>query len=293
MRLAVCISTYGRPALARQTLERLDRQSRPPDAVFVSAPDEGHIERSIGRPFPTYYLFGARGSSVQRNRALPEIVAHFDAVQFFDDDFLAADDYLANAERAFDANEDWVVLTGHVLRDGINGSGVAFDEAAAIVDSLPPMTIEQGSARDWHGGYGCNMAVRVSSIGSSRFDERLVLYGWLEDLDFTRRVGAEGRIIHHTSLRGVHMGIKSGRVNGAPLGYAQVVNPFYLLRKGSVTPAMALKLIGRNVLANSARLLWPEPWIDRRGRLRGNLIAARHLLTGKVNPEGAADLLQS
>jgi hypothetical protein len=41
----------------------------------------------------------------------------------------------------------------------------------------------------------------------------------------------------------------------------------------------------RNLLANAAKSFWSEPYIDRRGRLRGNMLAAWHLLRGKVEPE--------
>jgi hypothetical protein len=41
----------------------------------------------------------------------------------------------------------------------------------------------------------------------------------------------------------------------------------------------------RNLAANLARSFWPEAWVDRRGRLRGNLLALCHVLTGRIEPE--------
>jgi hypothetical protein len=46
-----------------------------------------------------------------------------------------------------------------------------------------------------------------------------------------------------------------------------------------------MRLMFRNIAANLGRSLWPESHIDRRGRLRGNLLAVFHLLTGRVEPE--------
>jgi hypothetical protein len=43
--------------------------------------------------------------------------------------------------------------------------------------------------------------------------------------------------------------------------------------------------MGRNILANLVRSLWSESYIDRRGRLRGNLIAIAHVLSGRIEPE--------
>ena len=48
--------------------------------------------------------------------------------------------------------------------------------------------------------------------------------------------------------------------------------------------------MARNLLANLVRSLWPEPHIDRRGRLRGNVLALRHLLTGRIEPEHILEL---
>jgi hypothetical protein len=86
-------------------------------------------------------------------------------------------------------------------------------------------------------------------------------------------------------IRGVHLGLKAGRVSGDRLGYSQVVNPIYLIRKGSVPASFALPLMFRNLAANLARSFWPEAWVDRRGRLRGNLLALCHVLTGRIEPE--------
>jgi hypothetical protein len=41
---------------------------------------------------------------------------------------------------------------------------------------------------------------------------------------------------------------------------------------------------------NMVRSLAPEPWVDRRGRLRGNLIAIADLLRGRMHPMRAAEL---
>ena len=135
------------------------------------------------------------------------------------------------------------------------------------------------------GTYGCNMAFRVVDIAGHRFDERLPLYGWQEDTDFSRRVARGRPILRLHGLRGVHLGVKRGRVSGVRFGYSQIVNPLYLVRKGTGTGRWAANLIGRNVLANAALSLRPEPEVDRFGRLKGNLIAAGHLLRGRCDPE--------
>ena len=134
------------------------------------------------------------------------------------------------------------------------------------------------------------MAFRLSAVGDLRFDERLVLYGWLEDRDFGGAVtNRGGRLVKCTSARGVHMGVKSGRVAGDRLGYSQVVNPIYLLGKNTMTFGEVAKQISRNVTRNLVRSAKPEPFIDRRGRLRGNLRGFADVIRGRIEPERAIE----
>ena len=84
------------------------------------------------------------------------------------------------------------------------------------------------------------------------------------------------------------MGVKSGRVAGDRLGYSQVVNPIYMLRKGTMTFSQVAGQIFRNIMSNLARAAKPEPFIDRRGRLRGNLRGFADVLRGRLEPERAA-----
>src|SRR6202040_3955084 len=98
---------------------------------------------------------------------------------------------------------------------------------------------------DCYGTYGCNMAFRLKPIVSHNvvFDDNLPLYGWQEDIDFSRRVLPYGRIVRSKSLRGVHLGIKLGRTSGVRFGYSQIANPIYLTRKGTMSRKHARTII--------------------------------------------------
>jgi GT2 family glycosyltransferase len=142
-------------------------------------------------------------------------------------------------------------------------------------------------------GYGCNMALRLAPMRAHglRFDERLPLYGWQEDVDLSRRLAAHGRVVKLQRARGVHLGVKQGRGSGLRLGYSQVANPLYLSGKKCGYPwRRALSHLGCNLAMNLARAAWPEPYVDRRGRLRGNLLALRDLLLGRMVPERVLEL---
>src|SRR5687767_3017268 len=112
MRLVVVIPTVGRSALVSRVLSHLENQTRPPDEVIVSAPDEGQVAEYRPQRYALASVFGTRGLCAQRNRALDVVAGRFDLVVFFDDDFLPADDYLERAEAALRENPDWSVVTG-------------------------------------------------------------------------------------------------------------------------------------------------------------------------------------
>lgn len=285
MKLVVIIPTLGRADQVARLVAHLERQDRVPDEVIISAPDETHVGTCRAVRFPVSTVLGARGLSAQRNNALRHAQGRFDIITFFDDDFVPADDYLALAADGFDMNERWVVLMGSVIRDGAKGVGLTWQyalDALAACKANSPGSLE---VVDHVGAYGCNMSIRASAIGELRFDERLVLYGWQEDIDFTSQLRRRGRVVALSTMHGVHLGLKSGRVSGRRFGYSQVSNPVYLVRKGTVPASFALPLMARNIAANVARSFWPEPHVDRRGRLRGNLLAIGHLLSGRVEPE--------
>jgi len=287
--IAVIIATTGRPDVVSAAVRRLvQTQTFAPSHILiscVSASDAGDLHDLAG----VKIILGPKGLPAQRNTALGHLAADTDIVAFFDDDFIADPNWLAAAVQAFASDPRVTGFTGRVLADGIKGPGLSFDDAVAIV-------AQDASALSWKirepfSPYGCNMAFRCAGIGASRFDERLVLYGWLEDRDFAAGLAKRGgRFIKCAAAKGVHMGTKRGRIAGDQLGYSQVINPLYLLSKGTMTPLQVADHILRNVISNIVLSLRPEAFVDRRGRLRGNLIALQDVLRGRLEPERAATL---
>jgi hypothetical protein len=128
-------------------------------------------------------------------------------------------------------------------------------------------------------------------IEKLRFDEKLVLYGWLEDRDFGARLMQRGFSAVRTSeALGVHLGVKLGRTTGVRLGYSQVVNPIYLYSKGTMSLGLAIRHVLSNIAANTVMSFKPEQYIDRRGRFRGNFLGIIDFIKGCQTPEKAASL---
>ncbi len=289
LRVAVIIPTKGRVEVVRLLLARLREQTSQPDAIIIAACDPRDAA-DLADP-SLQVVLGAPGIPHQRNAGLAALPASIDIVVFFDDDFIPSRYWIERTRQIFAEHLDVAAITGKVLADGIKTAGLSWDEGIRIVQradqSISP---DSFSILENFSPYGCNMAFRRKTMGDMKFDERLVLYAWQEDRDFGARVGKNGRMIRADALWGVHLGIKRGRVSGTKLGYSQIVNPRYLVAKGTMSMKSALRLAARNLAANAVLSLRPEPYIDRAGRLRGNLLGLWDLVTGKWYPERAADL---
>lgn len=283
-RLALVVASSNRPDCLAAFAERLPLQTRTPDRVIFSVATPADLPRRL--PSGIEVVTGVPGLAAQRNRALELLRDDAEIVVFFDDDFVPSCYGLEGIQRMFLAHVDVVGVTGRVLADGVTSAGIPLSEAERLVDAADDSGPGDLRIRaDLDGLYGCNMAFRASAIGSARFDERLPLYGWQEDVDFSARLLPHGRLVLSHAFGGVHCGVKTGRSPGLRLGYSQVANPVYLARKGSMRPFRSARLIARNLIANHLRALDPEPWVDRRGRLRGNWLALGHALRGQLDPE--------
>lgn len=291
MNVAVILATKGRPDVIGALVANLRQQTSSPEALIVSACDPKDIA-GVNEAYPgAQTLFGPAGLPHQRNTALNAMPKSIDIVVFFDDDFIPSRFWIERVRAIFAEHENIAGVTGHVLADGGKTAGIPWAEGLEIVERADRAAADpaSGFAEDYS-PFGCNMAFRRSAIGDLRFDERLVLYGWQEDRDFGARIGRHGRLVWTDAVWGVHLGTKGGRVPGRKLGYSQIVNPWYLVRKGTMTPSSAINLATRNVIANSVRSLCPEPYIDRAGRLRGNLLGLWDIVSGRWRPERATEL---
>ena len=287
LKIAVGIPSCGRREIISAVVPHLTRQTRKPDRLIICAPTTDDVDMGVlaKLPFPVHFQGSDRGLCRQRN-AILSAADDADIILFLDDDFLLEDQYIERMERLFLKYPDVDVATGAVLVDGILGPGIRVDEGLALLEAAPFID-EILSVHEVYNGYGCNMAVRMSTVHICRlrFDEELPFYGWLEDVDFSRAASRFGRVVTSAQLRGVHLGTKTGRMSGVRLGYSQIANPIYLVAKRSMSWRHALTQMGRNLGSNLVKVWQPEPWIDRKGRLEGNALAIWHFLLGRLSPQ--------
>ena len=296
LKVAVVVATAGRPEVAGELLADLRRQTYPHD-VILSVPDAGSLPDGVQEGDPGVVI-KARGLPAQRNAGLRAAVEQgADIVVMFDDDAVPRRDYLEQAVAHLAAHPDVVGVTGRVVLDGATAPQ-AVDRAEAedaLAASSDPAPRAWTDCREL---YGCNFAFRTAGIGGEEFDERLPAYGWLEDHDFARRLMRHGRLHRVESCVAVHRGVKSGgRTAHLRLGYAQVMNPYYLWRKGSFPLWLLLQEAGQRVGKNAVRAVGGDSAdpadterSSRRRRLRGNLLALADIARGRVTPERMVEL---
>ena len=297
MDVFVVVATKGRAADCRELVSWLDAQTLEPRSIVFMGSEAADVigleERSeAGKSTIAVRTAKRVGTSIQRNaglRALAEISAlarpYF--VVFFDDDFRPSRDWLEQCARFFEQHPEAVGVTGRVLADGVRGPGISNDRARAYLSKeLPP-------EKHWASGdevrpidcvYGCNMAFRDIALEVCAFDEDLPLYAWQEDQDFSAQAARVGGVYYVPSCRGVHLGSKGGSSNGLRLGYSQIANPIYLMRKGTMSRRKGVKFLLRAMASNSLRSLFPHPLVDYKGRLVGNARAVFNLTRGRCHP---------
>ncbi|MBS1209299.1 MAG: hypothetical protein H6R19_1697 [Proteobacteria bacterium] len=295
MKVFVVVATKGRAAETSILMDFLERQTMLASrivAVGTCSQDlDGLEQHSLSRSEVVKQIVSDRaGSSVQRNVGVAWVLENEADVDdalfvFFDDDFRPERHWLECCRAQFFENADLIGLTGHVLLDGARSGGVSELEANQALENFVRMGSKgAGRLSDCFSLYGCNMALRASIFRAHSFDENLPLYGWMEDLDLSRRaVENGGRLASSGACIGVHLGAQRGRTSGFRFGYSQVANPIYICFQGRLSVFCAASFVLRPFASNLIRCFRNEKH-DYRGRLKGNLIAFLDVLSGKSSP---------
>lgn len=295
MFISVVIVSKGRPDILAGTLASLDQQTRPPDELLLVVTGEADLPAGVRQRPECRVLLSAPGIPRQRNCALDHLSAASGAVVFLDDDVELAQDYLRRAENFLVTHPEVAGFSAVPILDRAEGGLLPRERARDLLRgwSTPPPPV-----RPRLGLYGCNMVVRTAPARATRFDERLALYAYLEDLDFGSRLARWGQTVDYSGGRLIHLSTPSGRMSETRLGFAQIMNPAYLwVSKRAIPGTECLRLIGLSVGLNVLSLLGLDRRLrvthaatDRRERLRGNLAALRLLARGVIDPAAVRDL---
>jgi GT2 family glycosyltransferase len=282
--VAVLISTKGRPALVRDLVERLKKQTRPPDRIFIVG-SHAHDLALLDRNDPTLTFFvGREGRGARLNDAMDAAGRDYRTLVFFDDDFLPSRFWIEQAEALLSSAPEVIAVTGAIVAGGFDTRGVDPIDAEAIIDVREGFPIEGPVLNSDFGLLGCNMAIRADGIEDLRMDESMPAGGLLADVDFCARIAKRGRVGRAPQMAGVKMDIKLRILDGREVGRAQMINAAYLARKGTFSHIFAVRFMARTFWANFLRAFAPESYIDRTGRMFGNMVGLFALLNPATLP---------
>jgi len=285
MKTTVVICSVNRPTILHATVVGLIKQTVQPDSILLSLCDESSVVSETKAVPGVRCIFGAKGLTVQRNTAIPLVPTPY--TLYLDDDVELAPDYIEQMERVFSEDPAISAAMGRVVADGARG-GQGIEREVAIQAVLESTGIPACPLAKIKEFYGCNMFVRTDVLRAEMFDERLPLYGWLEDRDFLWRCMKHGKIVRNQGALVAHLGTRTGRTSDIRYGYSKIANPWYLWKKSVITslPEVVVRYWIKTTFANSVRAIFQKPSrrADYRKRLAGNFMAYRDLLLSRIDP---------
>ena len=251
--------------------------------VIVSVPEDKDVAQATRALESVTVVTGSKGLTAQRNHALRSIQGTPEAIIFLDDDVEVDEYYVEQVLRTYREHPEVAMVNGANLAHGIYPAGTLDRETAKkliekrrkdnppVADIIPMTT-----------AYGCRMSMRGSLLGKVSFDERLVLYGYLEDLDLAFACRKYGSIVENPRALSVHIEVAFGRMGEKRRGYSEVVNPFYIWSKrtGARLPRVFLGPLSRSA-RNVVRAIKGEG----HERLVGNLLGWANVATFRPCPE--------
>lgn len=298
---AVAVCTYRRAEGLARFLDSLAGQQRRPDQLIVvdASPDD-ETERMMAARTDHEALAGEllyfrvtgplKGLTRQRNFALCWVET--DLVAFFDDDVVLTPDCVAEMERAGRTAGEGVVGVGAYVLDERRRPPLLWRmrRLLGIVPHLQPgRYCRSGMSLPWsflapttdcvEGDWlsGCAMLWRADLARAIGFDETFSGYSNGEDLEFSLRMRAHGRLVVAGTARAWHLRESSGRPNAYQMGYAGLTNLYRihrhcLDRRTWRDAAWFLYAFGMDTLIRGGALIRPgETWQKIRflqGRLR-------------------------
>ena len=277
---SIIIPTRGRPAILEETLRSISEQTVVPNQVIISATTPADLPSMRPSNLNLEFVLGPAGACIQRNAALPRLLTSVSLVFLLDDDLELASDYVEQMIAIFQCHSEIGLLGGNLLANG-DISRLDAKELLKFPRGTVSNTLSPARAL-----YGCNMCVRADILRRVSFDEKLRLVSWLEDFDWSVRAGQFGTIMSSDAARAVHLRVPNSRASEYQFGYAQVINPYYLYRKGTIPQfgeVMRSHWI-RLLTSNFIRLITPGQTATRWRRLLGNIRAFRDILRGRSDP---------
>jgi len=246
-KLAIVIPTIGRYAELRRMLSSLVQQSRLPEQVLIVG--EGNGNGEIAREFPQLHaeFISLPGSSIcdARNRGAQAADADIDLIAFMDDDIAlepqAIQALLDFWDRApgdlggaacnlvnYPSLDAWRFKTLRLTaRLGLYDSRKGAVLRSGVHTMMP--AIRETTYVQWLPTYAVVYSREV--LSEFHFDEWFESYSYLEDLDFSYRIGMKYKLAVVAEARFYHYPSGVGRPSPYLFGKKEVLNRLHFVSK--------------------------------------------------------------
>ncbi|MBI4355019.1 MAG: glycosyltransferase [Candidatus Omnitrophica bacterium] len=292
-RLALIIPTKDRPQPLTRLLASVRRQTRGPDQVIIvdsSAARTDDWVRRFGAQGPLRYLWTQPPSLVrQKNLGIAALDPGITLVAFLDDDLVLEDDTLEAMLAFWAAAGSDVGGAGLVIPDARPHRGLWFKRPFGLDGRASGCVLRSGyntplrpAAQPYRVQWlsGGASVWRRDVVDAERFDEWFTGYSYLEDIDYSLRVGRRYQMVAVPSARVRHDTPMIAARQPFRLGRWEVTNRFYLATKHpELSRSRCLwALVGQGVL-NVARgcVAWRSGGLLR---VAGNLVGWTRLVGG-------------
>jgi GT2 family glycosyltransferase len=293
------VATKDRPDDLRRMLDSLAAQSRRPDEIIIvdSSAVPVELDPQIARSLSVRYIRHAIPSAAkQRNVGIQAVGHDMTLVGFLDDDVILAPDALEKMLNFWaSAPADLGGCAFNMMNSPITPAQDL--KASAVVRWLGLYSNVRGSVTrsgwqtlvgtiertQWVEWLQSGAALwRADVFHNHRFDEFFDSYSYLEDVDFSYRVGRTRRLAVVADARYWHYPSTSGRVNALQFGTIEVRNRLYIVRKHHLSTGRCLLniLIRLTMTVGTAVRRWDrDAWRRALGNCRG---LALYLFAGRV-----------
>lgn len=169
-----------------------------------------------------YLRLSEKGLTKARNAILASLNEE-DIITFLDDDVTLDKSYIENIQYTFKKYKDVVGVQGFTIQSKkdilkrilkLNFKHITeFPKVLECFENTYPLIVKRNKVMKSEWLSGCNMSYRISDIKSERFEEKFILYGLGEDLEFSYRLYLKGnRLLLNSSALLIHRVSKVARL---------------------------------------------------------------------------------
>jgi len=244
LRIALIIPTKGRQEKLNLLLDSLVRQTRKPDLIIVLDSGTKLLEnRKKFDALAVDYIHTEPNSLTQaRNIGIRRVPADYDLIGFLDDDVILYPDSLEkiltfwqdsysrgiagvafNVVNQIKMRRFWFLKRIFFLGDSRPGNVLVSGFSTALENINKDVWTKwlPGGATTW----------RADIFKEFMFDESFKGYGYMEDVDFSYRVGRKYKLMSLAGARLFHRPHPIKTDESFRLGYCEIVNRFYFIGK--------------------------------------------------------------